>query len=145
MKRSLVERLIEMIVVPAVLGLIAVGFASICLRYLFEGAYALFWSEELIRYGFIWVFWLVSPLLVLSGATFSVDMFTGALPETARTVLKVVMNLAVLGLLGIYVYQGLAMARVNWTQLSTALEVPIGWFYLAIPAGSAAMAAAVIW
>src|SRR3546814_17352249 len=53
---SLPERLAEWVIVPLMLGIIAVGFAAVCLRFLFGGQYALFWSEEVIRYAFIWMF-----------------------------------------------------------------------------------------
>ena len=54
---TLLERVGAAIIVPLMLGIIAVGFAAVCLRYVFNGQYALFWSEEVIRYAFIWLFW----------------------------------------------------------------------------------------
>src|SRR5690606_18308936 len=57
-KPTIPERIAEVLVVPLLLGIIAIGFAAVCLRFLFGGRYALFWSEELIRYGFIWLFWI---------------------------------------------------------------------------------------
>lgn len=139
MYRKLSERLVEALVVPGVLGLVALGFVAVCLRYLFRGEYALFWAEEVIRYGFIWIFWLVSPLLIGRGVAFGVDLLTQHLPPRVHRTVTLLGNLAVATLLVVYVWQGLAMVRMNWTQLSTALEIRMTWIYLAMPLGALGM------
>ena len=139
MRRDLSERLIEAIVVPGVLGLLALGFIAVCLRYLFAGEYALFWAEEVIRYGFIWIFWLVSPLIVRGGVAFGVDFVNQYASPAVQRVVSLLGNLGVAILLLVYVWQGLVMARLNWTQLSTALEIRMTWAYLAIPVGAFGM------
>lgn len=139
MLRDWSEKVIEALVVPGVLGLIALGFVSICLRYLLRGEYALFWSEEVIRYGFIWIFWLVSPLVVRKGLAFGVDLLTQYLPEGLRRVVILAGNLGIMLLLLVYLTQGLAMTLVNRTQLSTALEISMSWVYLSIPVGITGM------
>jgi TRAP-type C4-dicarboxylate transport system permease small subunit len=139
MYRKVSERVVEALVVPGVIGLVALGFAAVCLRYLFRGEYALFWAEEVIRYGFIWIFWLVSPLLVGRGAAFGVDLLTQHLSPAIHRTVTLIGNLAVAALLVVYVWQGIVMARMNWTQLSTALEIRMTWIYLAIPLGAMGM------
>jgi TRAP-type C4-dicarboxylate transport system permease small subunit len=137
--------MIEWIVVPAVITLIAIGFASIILRYAFDGEYAIFWSEELLKYGFIWIFWLVAPILISQGALFGVDLITAQLPEFMRRLLALLCQCGNILLLSVYTYQGTRMAILNWRQLSTALEVPLGLAYAAIPVGSAGMLVIVLW
>jgi TRAP-type C4-dicarboxylate transport system permease small subunit len=139
MRRNLSELVIELLVVPGVLGLVALGFVAVCLRYLFRGEYALFWAEEVIRYGFIWIFWLASPLIVRRGVAFGVDLLTQHLSPAAHRMVALLGNLGVAALLLVYVWQGLVMARLNWTQLSTALEIRMTWVYLAIPVGAIGM------
>ncbi len=145
MQRDWSEKAIEALVVPGVLGLIALGFVSICLRYLLRGEYALFWAEEVIRYGFIWIFWLVSPLVVRKGLAFGVDLAIQYLPEGLQRVAILAGNLGIMILLLVYLTQGLIMASVNRTQLSTALEISMSWAYLAIPVGVAGMLLEVAW
>jgi len=136
--QPLLDRVASWIIVPAVLVIIAVGFAAIVLRYAFSGEYSIFWAEEFIRYGFIWVFWLVSPIAVRNG-TFAVDMLVERLPRGVHLLLAVACNLAILAVLAIYTWEGVNMTRVNNAQLSTALEIPMAWVYSAIPIGSAGM------
>ena len=145
MKNNPLYRLIEWIVVAGVICLIAIGFAAIVLRYVLEGRYALFWSEELLKYGFIWIFWLVGPILVAQGALFGVDLITAQLPAAWRRFLALMCQLGIMLLLVIYTWQGARMAMLNWRQLSTALEWPLGIAYAAIPVGSAGMLAVVLW
>jgi len=139
MIRRVLERAATEIVVFGFLFLTGLGFVSICLRYLFGGVYALYWAEEVIRYGFIWVVWLVAPLAFRRGALLGVDLVTQKLPPRARIGATAIGNALVVALLAGYVWYGIVMVRLNWTQLSTALEVPMGWAYLALPVGSAAL------
>lgn len=134
---TLLERAGEAIIVPIMLGIIAVGFAGVCLRYVFNGHYALFWSEEVIRYAFIWVFWLCAPILVWRRAMFTVDIFVDLLPKNLALVLAAVRHLAVIVLMGGFVYYGWMMAVVNGPQRSSALSLSLFWIYLAIPVGAA--------
>lgn len=141
---TLLERIGEFIIVPLMLGIIAVGFAGVCLRYVFNGHYALFWSEEVIRYAFIWVFWLCAPILVWRKAMFTVDMFIDMLPEALRRGVQFVLDVAVICLMATFVYYGWQMAEVNRPQLSSALSLSLFWIYLAIPVGAALIIVAMI-
>ncbi|WP_127142991.1 TRAP transporter small permease [Pelagibacterium montanilacus] len=144
-KPSPLERVVEVIVVPLMLAIVAIGFAGVVMRFFMGGRYALFWTEEVIRYGFIWLFWLCAPVLVWRGSMFAVDLFIMALPERARTVLRIFHCLAILVLVGPYIHYGWAMAQVNGRQLSSALQFPLFWIYLAIPVGAALIAAVVLY
>lgn len=137
---SLPERVAEIIVVPLMLGIIGIGFVGVCLRFMFGGRYALFWSEEVIRYSFIWLFWICAPVLVWRGALFSVDLLVDALPQRLRAVIKILTNLGALLLMGTYVYYGWIMAQINGRQFSSALSLPLFWIYLAIPVGAGLVA-----
>lgn len=141
---TLLERAGEVIIVPLMLGIIAVGFAAVCLRYVFNGHYALFWSEEIIRYAFIWLFWLCAPILVWRRAMFTVDVFTNMLPKRIQRIITVLLDFAVIVLMATFVYYGWVMARVNAPQLSSALSLSMFWIYLAIPVGAALIIIATI-
>lgn len=134
---TLLERIGEAVIVPLMLAIIAIGFAAVCLRYVFNGHYALFWAEEVIRYAFIWLFWLCAPILVWRRAMFTVDLFVNMLPKPIQRGIAVALDLAVIALMGTFVYYGWLMARVNAPQLSSALSLSLFWIYLAIPVGAA--------
>jgi TRAP-type C4-dicarboxylate transport system permease small subunit len=141
---TLLERLGEAIIVPLMLAIIAIGFAAVCLRYVFNGHYALFWSEEVIRYAFIWLFWLCAPILVWRRAMFTVDLFINMLPRGLQRTIAVLLDLAVIVLMATFVHYGWTMARVNAPQLSSALSLSLFWIYLAIPVGAALITLATV-
>lgn len=134
---TLIERIGEAIIVPLMLAIIAVGFAAVILRYVFNGHYALFWSEELIRYAFIWVFWLCAPILVWRRTMFTVDIFLDMMPGWLSRTISIALDCGVMFLMAVFLYYGWSMAVVNEGQLSSALSLPLFWIYLAIPVGSA--------
>ncbi|WP_052954840.1 TRAP transporter small permease [Microvirga vignae] len=138
------ERIGEIIIVPLMLAIIAIGFVAVVLRFAFGGQYALFWSEELIRYAFVWMFWLCAPILVWRGTMFTVDLFINILPDVAQAILRVLISLGIIGLLGTYTYYGWMMAKLNSPQLSSALGISLFWIYLAIPVGSSLIILAVV-
>lgn len=141
---TFLERVGEAIIVPLMLGIIAIGFVAVCLRYVFNGHYALFWSEEIIRYAFIWLFWLCAPILVWRRAMFTVDIFINMLPTFLQRAIAIILDVAVIVLMGTFVYYGWLMARVNTPQLSSALSLSLFWIYLAIPVGAALIMVATI-
>jgi len=141
---TLPERIGQWVLVPIMLGIIAIGFAAVCLRFLFGGHYALFWSEEVIRYAFIWLFWLAAPILVWRGAMFSVDLVVASLPPTLQRLVQILCNLGIMFLMSIYVWYGWQMTWINAAQESSALRIPLSAVYLAIPVGSALIVLAVL-
>lgn len=143
--RSRLEQVIEWIVVPTVLGIVAIGFAGVVLRSVWGGRFALFWADELIRYGFIWIFWLCAPILVWRGSMFAVDLILLAVPERVRRILRIGHCLLILGLMYPYINLGWSMAQVNGRQLSSALQLPLFWIYLAIPVGSVLISAVILY
>jgi C4-dicarboxylate transporter DctQ subunit len=139
MIRRLLERAATELVIFGFLLLTGLGFLNVCLRYVSGGVYALYWAEEVIRYGFIWMVWLIAPVAFRRGALLGVDLLTQKLSPRARTGVTATGNALVIALLGGYVWYGIVMVRLNWTQLSAALEFPMGWAYLALPVGAAVL------
>jgi len=134
--RLLFERMVEAVVVPGMLLIVAIGFGAVVMRFVWGGRYALFWAEEVMRYGFIWIFWLCAPVLAWRGSMFMVDLLISGFPEKVERALRVVHCLLVLGLMYPYINLGLAMANLNGRQLSSALQISLFWIYLALPVGA---------
>ena len=131
------ERWSELLIVPMLLFIIALGFAAVCLRFFFGGQFALFWAEEVIRYTFIWMFWLCAPILVWRGAMFSVDVLTAMFPAVVRKILEIAINCGFIFLAGNYVWRGWEMTAINASQKSSALQIPLSWIYISVPFGCA--------
>jgi C4-dicarboxylate transporter DctQ subunit len=113
-------------------------FLATLFRYL-PGIPGIFWAEEVARYLLIWTVFLSSGLAIRRGAHIAVDILPTTLKGKARSVLLTVNWCAVGTLLGILLFYGARMARLNMSQMSSALQMPMGIPYLAIPVGAGIM------
>lgn len=132
------NRLIGHLVVLGLAGMVAVTLLATLARQV-PGAPTLFWAEEVTRYLSIWVVFLASGIAIQRGAHFGVDVFTEALPDPARRAVR----LLALGLMMVFelvlIVAGYELARANMAQLSSALEMPMGFIFASIPVGGVLM------
>lgn len=118
--------------------MVAVTFTGTLFRYL-PGVPGIHWAEEVTRYLNIWTVFLASGLAINRGAHMGVDAFVRLLPEKPRKIVTLFGLTAMLIFEAILLYYGVMMTRANMDQLSSALELPMGWPFLAIPVGGGLM------
>lgn len=138
------ERLLAKSFRVAVIVLMAmitvVVFLQVTSRYLFD--VPLEWSEEVSRFGFVWLVFLGAGLLVRTGDHLKVSTFVDPLSGKAKRVIAVAVEAAILVCAGFFFAGGWRLARNEWRQLSPAIEAPMGIVYLVIPVSAAFM---VLW
>ncbi len=93
-----------------------------------------YWAEEVPRLLLIWVTFLG---IAVSTACRS-HLTAGVMPlivrnERARTVLSAVADLCTIGFMAIVAWTGWDLTSRTWSSLSTALQIPVAWTYLALP------------
>jgi TRAP-type transport system small permease protein len=108
-----------------------VVFVQVVFRYVLE--LPLSWSEEVARFGFVWLVFLGAGLLTRMGDHIRVSSFLDAFPERLRDVLAIVIEIAIVLCGLIYFVGGFRIARNEWGQLSPAIDAPMGVVYLVIP------------
>jgi TRAP-type C4-dicarboxylate transport system permease small subunit len=119
-------------------GLIfAVVFLQVVFRYVLRQP--LFWSEELPRYLLIWMSFLAAALAQRQNAHINIALCLTPLPARARHALKILTDMVVLIFLWILFYSGGLVTSVTAHHRSTALQIPMGWVYAALPVGAALM------
>jgi TRAP-type transport system small permease protein len=135
-KLSRLEEFIER--VTLVIGSIGVAVFSASVIYTVALRFLLnrtpHWAEEVPRLLLIWVTFLG---IVVSTARRS-HLTAGIMPlivhnERARTVLSIVADLCTIGFMAIVAWTGWDLTSRTWTSLSTALQIPVAWTYLALP------------
>lgn len=100
-------------------------------RFVF--AYSLFWSDELARFLLIWISFLGMSVGVRRRAHPGIDSLVRALPpQPARAILMLALALALLFFAAMVFYGGVLVLR-TWPQRSVALELRMGYPYLAVP------------
>lgn len=119
--------------------LVVVGFAQVLFRFVFESP--LSWSEELIRYVFVWSVFLTAAIAFRLDLHIEVDFLTTWYPPRLRRAMArvawgcVVLFVAVLFVLG----TRLVLAPSVRLQKSPAMEIPMAVPYAAVPVGAALM------
>jgi len=124
-------------------GLLAVIVALVVLqvvaRYVLR--ISLPWPEELARFLLIWLTFTGAVVGTWHHAHFRVDVLAERLPAPARRGLTLVLQLLTVGVLGLFVWQSLELARLTGFMQSTAMELSMAWVYAALPVGGALMLA----
>jgi TRAP-type C4-dicarboxylate transport system permease small subunit len=120
----------------ALLGVIAVVCAlQVFCRYVLNNS--LSWSEEIMRYLFIWLVMFATTITVKHGSGASVDIFAGLFRRHARRLYALILYaaLAVGGI--VFIIFGWRMTVSTMPSLSAALRIPMGYVYLCVPVSGA--------
>lgn len=120
-------------------AMVVVGFAQVLFRFVLESP--LSWSEELIRYVFVWTVFLTAAIAFRLELHIEVDFLTARYPPALRRAMArlgwacVLLFVVVLLVLGTQ----LVLAPSVRLQKSPAMEIPMTVPYAAVPVGAALM------
>lgn len=139
---SQVQRAIDAAVRWLIIALMGVMTVTVSLQILFRYVFnvPLGWSEEAARFAFVWVAFFGASALLRTREHINVTVFTDRFPARLRTACVLVANLCGLVCIYFFLVGGIDLTRNEWNQLAPALEIPMGWVYLAIPVSGAFMA-----
>lgn len=110
-------------------------FLQVVSRYVFN--HALYWSEELARYLFIWLTFVGTGIAVHRQSEMGIEFFTNLMSRDGRIVVKIGTTLLVMAFLAIGIVEGAVLALESWDTPSIALQLPWTFIYLAMPIGFA--------
>ena len=104
---------------------------SVTLRYVFSTG--LVWSEELVRYAYIWLIFLGSVTAVQQNAHIGLDIFTEALPRSLRRWVYCLGDVLVMAFLLVQTYYGVVLILKTQGMLSATMRIPMSWVYWIFP------------
>ncbi len=131
------DRTIEMIIFVIFLGIVIVGTMQVCNRFFLN--LSLSWSEELQRYGQIWIVFLGVPVAYRHCAHIGMETLTDILSERARAVFFAFVDLLWIALAIALITGTVELSQFLQFQKSPGLRLPMHLVYAAIPVGSAYM------
>jgi len=140
MESALIRRLtwlVEWTLVVLSSLIFVVVFLQVVFRYVLRQP--LFWSEELPRYLLIWMSFLAAALAQKQDAHINITLCLAPLSTRARQVLKILTDAVILAFLWVLVYSGGLVTSITAHHRSTALQLPMGLVYAALPVGAALM------
>lgn len=99
------------------------------------------WSEELGRYCLIWMIFISASLAAQTDSHIRVDMVINLWPKPLRKWVERLGNLVWLVFIVLLAVKGFAYTAgvFQQSQNGIALDIKLGWIYLAIPLGYALM------
>lgn len=133
------DKSLEALVATSYVVIVVVGFAQVLFRFVF--ASPLSWSEELVRYVFVWSVFLTAEIAFNLNGHISIDFLTTWYPPRFQRVFTlvswgcVILAVVVLFVLGMQLIQSPSIRL----QKSPAMEIPMIVPYAAIPVGCAVM------
>lgn len=131
------DGLVENIIFISTAGFVLVSFIQVISRYVLNSS--LSWSEELCRYLFVLTVFLGSAVGLLHRKHVSVDLMEKIIPVKIKHYYILLIDIIV-GVFSLFLgYVGLQMAMKSMTQPSPAMQIPLGYVYLAIPIGCTLM------
>ena len=140
--RAALDLALEAACVVLLLGAVGLAFLQVVLRYLFDAA--LPWPEEVANWLFCWSVMLGMALATGRDAHISIDLTGRLLPQGLqgphRGIVRAVM---VAGSAALAVHGLDYIGRVF--QFSPALQLPMTYFFLAVPVGAALNIAYLAW
>jgi TRAP-type C4-dicarboxylate transport system permease small subunit len=134
--RGLTQLVEWMLTVLSILIFVVV-FLQVLFRYLLRQP--LFWSEELPRYLLIWMCFLAAAVAQKHDAHINITLCLASLSTRARQVLKILTDAIILAFLWILIYSGGLVTSITAHHRSTALQLPMGLVYAALPVGAILM------
>ncbi|MDR1316296.1 MAG: TRAP transporter small permease [Spirochaetales bacterium] len=103
----------------------------------YTGLYNMYWSEELVRYLYIWVAFIGISMGVKSNAHFNVQLILNLLPLRIRKIIQSLATIIVIIFLSIVVYYSVLLLQniIMMEQDSPMLGIPMYIPYAAITIG----------
>jgi TRAP-type C4-dicarboxylate transport system permease small subunit len=130
-----VDRIVRGLIVALMAAILSVTLLGVFFRYVLNAS--LFWGEEVARYLSVWMIFLSVSVAYRTEEHVRITALIEWLPIRFRRYLWMVATIFELLLALVLTWYGWLLASNNLRrgQLSPALQLPIGWVYMAIPVG----------
>ncbi|MCC8193070.1 MAG: TRAP transporter small permease [Deltaproteobacteria bacterium] len=115
----------------------ALTFYQIVLRYGFNKAPS--WSEELVRFIFVWLTFIAAGMGVRERIHIGIDVVVNLLPKALKNVAACIVNLIIAGFGLFLLVTGIEITMGTHIQASPALGLPMSYVYAAMPVMGALM------
>lgn len=130
-----VNHLEEWAVIAALSAMTILYTLSILSRYVTKTSMP--WTDELVRFLFIWATFLGASIGVRRGSHLGVSVIQNSLPPKGQKTFIILITLCCVFTCVVLAWHGMAMVHLQFSmgQRSSQLGIPIYWVGLAIPVG----------
>lgn len=122
--------------------IVLIGAAQIFFRFVLKSS--LIWSEELMRYMFVWLSFLTASIAVREHKHISVDFVTSFIPAKINRIFYLVSRVAILVYFYFMIPAGFELCAKTAANRSTILPITWIFVYAALPVGMILMAISLV-
>lgn len=136
MKKIIPDKFEEVLLVLLLISMTSILGIQIVARYLFQNS--LTWSEELVRYLFIWSAFLGVPYCINRGLSLKVVQFVDYLPSKVKKIVFMLDRILMIVFFAMIFVFGILVVRGSFLsgQRSPALGLPMYIVYSSVVVGS---------
>ncbi len=138
----LLDRLMQGVLALLLGSMTLLVFVSVVRRYVLNNPMT--WSEECAQMLFAWLTFLGAYVGFRSRSHIIIDTLLIYLPLPLRRALSRFVDLCVLALLLLMVWEGFSLAQTTWSLEFPAMEISRGYLYLSLPVGAVLMVLAIL-
>lgn len=125
------DKTIKTGIVFMMIAIASLTFYQVVIRYGFNRSSS--WSEEAIRFIFIWCSFLTIAMGVREKLHIGINIIVSLFSERLQKIVEIVGYIAIMLFSGNLVYYGWGVVMSTRSQTSPALGIPMSWIYLSVP------------
>ena len=129
------DKVVKGLLAALIIAMTCVELAQIVFRFILRSPLA--WSEESVRYMFIYATFLSIGIGIDRGAHANLDLFMRRFKGRAGMIYQTVLWVLAIVFFVILIANGIPLALANRTQLTPAMRMPFMYVILGVPIGSA--------
>jgi len=131
------SRIVEMSIFFCAVVIVTIVTAEVVLRYGFS--HSLIFTEELSRYLMVWIVFLGSALAIRDGSHININFLINRFSWKVRKWVLAAAHLLSVAFLVVVMVEGIRILPQQFYQMCVTLDLPVFYFYLAIPVGCVLM------
>lgn len=132
---DILEKGIKILMAIMIGGMVALISLQVGFRYLLNQP--LTWSEEVARHLMIWSALLGAAVAYRRKGHLGMDVIVMLFSPQRKRIVEGIVHLLSIGFFGLILLNGIPLVQKTMSQLSSAILIPMGYIYAALPVGSA--------
>jgi len=136
--QTLIDRLVGWALAACLGAMTCIVFVSVVFRYVLNSPLA--WTEELASLLFAWLTFVGAYVGFRTRSHIAIDTLVIFLPPGLRRALARLVDVGVLSLLALFVWQGVSLTLTTRGLEYPAMEISRGYLYASLPLGGILMA-----
>ncbi|MCI8511035.1 MAG: TRAP transporter small permease [Lachnospiraceae bacterium] len=134
---QLVDGVAKLVMGASACVVFVITFAQVLCRYVFKSP--LPWSTDILRLAFTYLVFWGGAWCVKQKGHLNVDFFITSLPEKARKLLEIVIDVILCIFFVFLIWHGVKFAQSGLTQTTSYLPIPMTLYYASIPSAAVLM------